>query len=204
MQSIVDFNDKLPRLLPPSRKKWRVALVISNKPDAAGIDRARRAGVPVAIINHKDFDKREFFDKAVDKCLQRHEISHIALAGFMRVLGDEFCRKWAGKCINTHPSLLPAYPGNHAVQQALDAGVEVTGCSIHFVEPSLDLGPVIKQAAVRLLGGDEGLREVTERVKEQEQEWYPRVIDAWVNGVFEYEKSEERGKVKWVKERSGI
>jgi formyltetrahydrofolate-dependent phosphoribosylglycinamide formyltransferase len=111
-----------------------IALVISNKPNVEGLKRAEKAGIPTTVISHKEFPTREEFDKELLKTLQANNIEFVVLAGFMRILTPAFVNAYRGKLINIHPALLPSFKGTHAHQQALDAGVRVTGCTVHFVE----------------------------------------------------------------------
>jgi len=131
-----------------------IACVVSNVADAAGVAIARAAGIATAVIPHKSFPDRETFDRAVSAELEKHGVGLIALAGFMRIQSPWFPDHWAGRMVNIHPSLLPAFPGLRVQQQALDAGVRVSGCTVHFVTPELDAGPIIAQAVVPVLPGD--------------------------------------------------
>ena len=120
-----------------------IACVISNREDAAGLEAARKAGIPTAVISHRGYPDRETFDRDVSAALEKHGVGLVALAGFLRIPSAWFPEHWAERHINIHPSLLPAFPGLHVQQQALDAGVRVSGCTVHFVTPDLDAGPII-------------------------------------------------------------
>ena len=124
-----------------------IALVVSNVADAPGLAIAQRAGVPTAVISHRGQPDRETFDRAVSAELERHGVKLVALAGFLRIFSPWFPMRWADHLINIHPSLLPCFKGLHVQQQALDAGVRLSGCTVHFVIPDLDAGPIIAQAA---------------------------------------------------------
>lgn len=131
-----------------------VALVISNKLDAAGLTWAREQGLQTAAIDHKAFGSREGFDAAIDAALVAARIDLVALAGFMRLQSAGFVERWAGRQINIHPSLLPLFKGLHPQRQALEAGVLISGATVHFVTPEVDSGPIITQAAVPVVPGD--------------------------------------------------
>ncbi len=132
----------------------RIALVLSNKPDAAGLGRAQAAGIPTSVVNHRDFTDRESFERTVDAKLQEAGVELLCLAGFMRVLTSWFVQRWQGKLINIHPSLLPSFPGVDTHARALAAGVRFSGCTVHYVVPDVDAGPIIVQAAVPVLAAD--------------------------------------------------
>lgn len=131
-----------------------IVLVISNRLDAGGLVWAGDNGLPTAAIDHKAFPSREAFDQAIDAALRAAGVEMVALAGFMRLQSTEFVEKWAGRQINIHPSLLPLFKGLHPQRQALDAGVRISGATVHFVTPELDSGPIIAQAAVPVLPAD--------------------------------------------------
>ncbi len=132
-----------------------IALVLSNRADADGLDRAARAGLPTAIIPHRAFAARDAFDAAIDERLRGARIDLVCLAGFMRLLGAAFVDGWRDRLINIHPSLLPAFPGLDTHRRALAQGVRFTGCTVHFVRAEMDDGPIIVQAAVPVLPGDD-------------------------------------------------
>ncbi len=133
-----------------------IAVVISNRDDAYGLNRAREHDIPAHIINHKAYKTREAFDDAMQEMLERHNVEIVCLAGFMRLLSPKFVARWQGKLLNIHPSLLPEFKGAHAVRDALAAGVKETGCTVHMVTDELDAGPVLLQAKVPVLHGRHG------------------------------------------------
>ena len=134
---------------------FEIALVLSNDPAAGGLERALRAGVETAIVDHKPFGKnRAAFEDAMQAALEDHRIGFVTLAGFMRVLTPGFVGRWAGRMINVHPSLLPSFPGLHTHARALEAGVKLHGCSVHWVSDGVDEGAIIGQAAVPVKPGD--------------------------------------------------
>jgi phosphoribosylglycinamide formyltransferase-1 len=152
-----------------------IRLVISNRPGAAGLERARAAGIPSRVIDHKAYLDRAGFDDAIDRALTEVGIELVCLAGFMRMLGDGFVAKWRDRLVNIHPSLLPAFKGLHTHERALAAGVRFTGCTVHFVRPAMDDGPIIVQAAVLVLPGDDAAR-LAERVLAAEHQAYPLAL----------------------------
>lgn len=154
-----------------------ISVVISNRDDAYGINRARETNIPCHVIPHTNHATREAFDEAVHLLLQRHNVEIVCLAGFMRLLSPWFVRQWRGRLLNIHPSLLPEFKGVHAVRDALAAGVKETGCTVHQVTEEMDSGPVLAQARVTVLPGD---TEATlhERIREQEHQVYPAALRA--------------------------
>lgn len=132
----------------------RIALVISNKSEAQGLERAERAGIPARVISHHDYETREAFDGTLVQALKEAEVDWVVLAGFMRLLTPVFLDAFRHRVINVHPSLLPAFPGVDAQAQALSYGVKVTGCTVHLVDAGMDTGPVIAQTAVTVMEGD--------------------------------------------------
>ncbi len=154
-----------------------IRLVLSNRADAAGLDRARAAGIDTAVLSHRDFDSREAFDTAMLERIDAAGADTLVLAGFMRILSSLFVRHYAGRLVNIHPSLLPRSPGLNTHQRALDAGDTEHGCSIHFVTDELDGGPVIAQASVPVLANDSA-ETLSNRVQTAEHQLYPLVI-AW-------------------------
>ncbi|MDM0069496.1 phosphoribosylglycinamide formyltransferase [Variovorax sp. J31P207] len=157
----------------------RVAAVISNKPDAAGLALARAAGIATAVVPHKDFASREDFDAALAQAIDVHAPSLVVLAGFMRILTPGFVTRYAGRLLNIHPSLLPAFPGLHTHQRAIEAGCKVAGLTVHQVTVELDHGPILAQAVVPVLP-DDTAASLAERVLVHEHRVYPQAIAAWL------------------------
>jgi phosphoribosylglycinamide formyltransferase-1 len=152
-----------------------IVLVVSNRSDAPGLDRARRAGVPTRLLDHKSFPTREAFDLAMTALLHTAGVELVCLAGFMRLLSDDFVEAWKDRLINIHPSLLPSFRGMHTHRQALDAGVTLHGCTVHFVTNDLDAGPILVQAAVPVHSGDDEAS-LADRVLEAEHRIYPLAL----------------------------
>lgn len=148
-----------------------IVLVISNKADAYGLTRAKNAAIPCKVINHKDFPSREEFDKSMDAEIRSSGAEFVCMAGFMRLLSEWFIDEWHNKLINIHPSLLPSFKGIHAQKQALDAGVKITGCTVHFARKEMDAGPIIMQAAVPVME-DDTIESLTARVLNEEHRCY--------------------------------
>lgn len=153
-----------------------IALVLSNLPEAAGLERARAAGIPTAIIDHRPYGAdREAFEHALDAQLATHRIEFVCLAGFMRLLTPPFVRRWNGRMLNIHPALLPQFKGLNTHRRALEAGVERHGATVHFVAPEMDSGPIIAQESVQVLAGDTE-ESLARRVLEVEHRLYPRAL----------------------------
>lgn len=152
-----------------------IALVLSNRPDAEGLERAKAAGIGVLAIDHKAYSTRESFEQALDAALREHGVEFICLAGFMRVLTNWFVERWQGRMINIHPSLLPLFRGTHTHRRALEEGVLIHGCTVHFVVPELDAGPIVAQAAVPVVPGDTE-ESLTKRILVQEHLLYPSAL----------------------------
>ena len=158
-----------------------ISLVISNIPNATGLERAIRAGIPTKTISHRDFLDRRDFEGAINIALLEAHIELVCLAGFMRLLTDSFVNEWADRLVNIHPSLLPSFKGLNTHERALDAGVRFTGCTVHFVRSEMDNGPVILQAAVPILPDDDA-DSLAARVLEQEHIIYPLAVDMIASG----------------------
>ncbi|GEP00939.1 phosphoribosylglycinamide formyltransferase [Methylobacterium haplocladii] len=158
-----------------------IVLVLSNRPDAAGLTRAGEAGIPTQAIDHKAFRDRETFDVALDAALREAGTELVCLAGFMRIFSAGFVEAWAGRMINIHPSLLPLFRGTHTHEQALQAGVRLHGCTVHYVVPELDAGPIIAQAAVPVMAGDDP-DSLADRVIAQEHRLYPKALALVASG----------------------
>lgn len=168
LQAIIDniANKNLPA---------QIVAVISNKADAYGLERAKKAGIPQHVLSHKDFTDRQQYDLALKNLIDTYQPNLIILAGFMRILSNEFVEHYLHKMMNIHPSLLPKYKGLNTHQRAIDAGDEEHGCSVHFVTPELDDGPVILQAKVKIKD-DDTAETLAERVHKQEHIIYPKAI----------------------------
>ena len=152
-----------------------IGVVISNKADAAGLDRARQAGIESLYVSHKDFGSREQFDLAVVAELKKRDVALVCLAGFMRLLSAEFVNAFPNAILNIHPSLLPAFPGLDGQAQARDYGVKISGATVHIVTPELDNGPIVLQATVPV-GDDDSADALAARILEQEHRIYPEAI----------------------------
>lgn len=153
----------------------RIALVLSNVAGVQGLERAAKAGIPTAVVNHKDFADRESFETAVHAEISKATPDIVCLAGFMRILTDGFIKLWHNRLVNIHPSLLPSFKGLHTHERVLEAGARFAGCTIHFVRPAMDDGPIIAQAALPVLP-DDTPDSLAARVLEQEHRLYPLAI----------------------------
>jgi len=154
----------------------QIACVIANDPDAKGLERAQAANIPTSVINHKDFGKdRQKFEQVLDAKLVEAGVQLVCLAGFMRLLTPWFVDRWRDRLINIHPSLLPAFPGLHTHQAAIDYGVKFAGCTVHFVRAEMDHGPIIIQAAVPVLS-DDTADALAARILEAEHKIYPQAV----------------------------
>ena len=159
----------------------RVALVISNVPGVKALARAQKAGVRAIVLAHKDFASREAFDRAMGDLLEEAKVELVVAAGFMRLLTPGFLRRFEGRVINIHPSLLPAFPGTRSVEQALAYGVRFTGCTVHFVDIGTDTGPIIAQAVVPVLQEDTP-ETLHQRVHVEEHRLLPEMIRYFARG----------------------
>lgn len=152
-----------------------IVLVVSNVPGAAGLERARAAGIGATVIDHRDFEERADFDLALTRTLDTAGVTFVCCAGFMRVLTPAFVDRWRDRLVNIHPSLLPAFPGLDTHGRAIEAGVRFAGCTVHFVRAEVDRGPIIVQAAVAVQPGDDAAS-LAARVLEAEHVCYPRAL----------------------------
>jgi phosphoribosylglycinamide formyltransferase-1 len=159
-----------------------IGLVISNRPDAAGLERARERGIATFVRDHQG-STREEHDRAMSVALDDHGIDLICLAGYMRLLSPWFIRHYEGRVLNIHPSLLPAFPGLEAQRQALEYGVKVTGCTVHLVDEELDHGPIVRQAVVPVLDGDR-LETLSARILAEEHRIYPEAVALVLQGGY--------------------
>ena len=168
------------------RDRWaerfgaRIAAVVSNKAEAGGLALAKAHGIATAVVPHKEFPTREAFDEALAKAVDAHAPALVVLAGFMRILTPGFVGRYAGRLVNIHPSLLPAFPGLNTHQRAIDAGCKVAGVTVHQVTTELDHGPILAQAVVPLLPDDTAAT-LAGRVLAQEHQLYPRAIAGWLS-----------------------
>ncbi|HDR8937782.1 TPA: phosphoribosylglycinamide formyltransferase [Burkholderia vietnamiensis] len=171
-----------------AQERWpaQVAAVIANRPDAAGLAFAASHGVATAVVDHRAFDGRDSFDAALAAEIDRFAPDLVVLAGFMRILTPDFVRRYEGRLLNIHPSLLPSFKGVHTHQQALDAGVALHGVTVHFVSPELDSGAIVAQGAVPVRAGDDAAA-LAQRVLAVEHVLYPRAVRWFVEGSLRLE-----------------
>lgn len=164
----------------------RISAVISNRADAKGLEFAAAHGISTAVVDHKAFAGRAEFEAALIETIEAHGADLVVLAGFMRVLTEGFVRRYEGRLLNIHPSLLPAFPGLDTHRRALEAGVRVHGATVHFVTPTLDCGPVVVQAVVPVLPDDDAAT-LAARVLAQEHRIYPQAVRWFVEGRLSIE-----------------
>lgn len=184
----------------------RIEAVISNRPDAAGLEAARELGLRAEVLDHREFGSRDAFDRALAERIEALGADWIVLAGFMRVLGEAFVARFAGRIVNIHPSLLPAFTGLHTHRRALAAGVRVHGATVHLVTNELDDGPIIAQATVPVLDVDDE-QALAGRVLEAEHRLYPTAVRWLVEGRLGFEGNRVRlrearaGEAQWLDAR---
>lgn len=164
----------------------RIAAVVANRDDAAGLQFAVRHGIATAVVDHRSFASRELFDAELARVVQGFAPDLLVLAGFMRILGAEFVQRFEGRMLNVHPSLLPAFPGLHTHERAIDAGCKATGASVHFVTPALDHGPIVLQSVVPVLPQDTA-ETLAARVLGTEHVIYPRAVRWFVDDALSIE-----------------
>lgn len=174
LQSIIDHIEK-------GTLRAEIKIVVSNNAGAFGLTRAQKHGIPCAVLNHRDFSSREDFDRELIRILHDAGIDLIVLAGFMRILSKAFLRTFENKIINIHPALLPAFPGTHVQQMAIDYGVKFSGCTVHFVDEGVDTGPIIIQAVVPVHPGDTA-DTLAARILKEEHKIYPQAIRYFAEG----------------------
>ncbi|MEX0963320.1 MAG: phosphoribosylglycinamide formyltransferase [Pseudohongiellaceae bacterium] len=172
LQAILDYSGK---------GNYNVSGVISNRADAYGLQRAAAANIATEVLDHRQFASRDLFDQALAAAIDRFAPSLIVLAGFMRILGADFVKRYHGRILNIHPSLLPAYPGTNTHQRVLDAGEKLHGVSVHFVTEELDGGPVIAQESITIEPGDDA-ESLAERIHQKEHLLYPAVVSWFAAG----------------------
>ena len=158
-----------------------IVLVVSNRPAAAGLEYARKKGIPTEVVDHKQFQSRQDFDVAIEQVLTTHGVELVALAGFMRIMTPGLVGRWHGRMINIHPSLLPSFKGLDTHDRAIEAGVRIHGCTVHFVDAELDSGPIIAQAAVAVRTSDDA-RTLSKRVLTAEHRLYPYALKLVAQG----------------------
>ena len=159
----------------------QVVAVLANRPDAAGLEFAAARGITTAVVDHRHFSTREGFDAALAAAIDVHRPDLVVLAGFMRILGEDFVRRYAGRLLNVHPSLLPAFPGLQTHRRAIEAGCKLAGATVHFVTATVDHGPIVAQAAVPVLAGDDE-EALAARVLAREHQIYPLAVRWFVEG----------------------
>jgi phosphoribosylglycinamide formyltransferase-1 len=174
LQSIIDHIEQ-------GRLQAEIKVVISNNPEAYALERAARRHLAVQVVSRLDFQKREDFDRKMTEALQACDVELVVLAGFMRVLTPLFLGSFPGRIMNIHPALLPAFPGLHVQQQALDYGVKFTGCTVHFVDEGVDTGPIIIQAVVPVFD-DDTADTLAARILREEHRIYPQAIQLYAEG----------------------
>jgi phosphoribosylglycinamide formyltransferase-1 len=170
----------------------KIDLVISNVPGAQGLVRAEIAGIPIQTIDHKDYATRDEFDAAVDAALRAADIDLLCNAGFLRLHTPDFVAKWRNRHINIHPSLLPAFKGLDTHRRVLEAGVRITGCTVHFLRDEMDTGPIIAQAAVAVMP-DDSPESLGARVLQAEHRLYPHALELVAGGKIRVEGEEVIG-----------
>ena len=163
-----------------------IAVVVSNRPNAPGLERARRAGIETAVVDHTEYESREACDRALAAVLRRHDVALVCLAGFLRLLGPAFVAAFPNRILNVHPSLLPAFPGLHGQAQAWRHGVRVAGATVHVVTPELDAGPIVEQAAVPV-HDDDTPDTLAARILAEEHRIYPEAIGVVLDGGWRIE-----------------
>ena len=174
LQSIIDAVEA-------KKLDAKIELVLSNKPDAYGLVRARNHGLPVEVLEHRDFSSREAYDQAVVDRLRARGVELVALAGFMRLLSPVFVKAYSNRIMNIHPALLPAFTGLHVQKKAVEHGVRFSGCTVHFVNEECDEGPIIIQAVVPVYP-DDTAETLAARILTQEHRIYPRAIQLYAEG----------------------
>ena len=186
LQSIIDNIEK-------GTLQAVIKIVISNNPDAYGIIRAKKHGITVVVLKNSDFKNKEEFDSELINTLKKHDVELVTLAGFMRIISPRFLQAFPGRVMNIHPALLPSFPGLHGQKQAVDYGVKVSGCTVHFVDEGVDTGPIILQCAVPVLD-DDTEDTLAARILKEEHKIYPQAIQ-----LFADHKLEIRGRKIFIK-----
>jgi phosphoribosylglycinamide formyltransferase 1 len=177
LQSIIDNIEK-------GSLKAAIKIVISNKPDAFGITRAKKHGIPFVVLKNGDFKSKEDFDSQLIKILKDNNVDLVILAGFMRIISPAFLKAFPQRVLNIHPALLPSFPGLHGQKQAFDYGVKFSGCTVHFVDEGMDTGPIIIQSVVPVLD-DDTEETLAARILKEEHKIYPQAIQFFADGKIE-------------------
>jgi len=179
LQAIIDASEK-------GKIPAKVAVVISNKPDAYGLERAKKHKIPTAVFDPKKFSDKNTYELEIVKTLKKYKVDLVCLAGYMRIVGPILLEHYQGRMMNIHPALLPSFPGLHVQKAALDHGVKVSGATVHFVDEGCDTGPIIVQAAVPVLE-DDTEETLSARILEQEHKIYPQAIKLFAEGKLKIE-----------------
>ena len=177
LQSIIDHIEK-------DSLKAIIKIVISNNPEAYGITRAKKHGIPVVVLKNVDFKNKEEFDLELIRILESKCVDLVILAGFMRIIKPTLLKAFPQKIMNIHPALLPSFPGIHGQKQALEYGVKISGCTVHFVDEGVDTGPIIMQKALQVLD-DDTEETLAARILKEEHKIYPRAIQLFAEGKIE-------------------
>ncbi len=167
-------------------KAANIAVLVCNNPGAYAVKRAEKHGIPVELVDHKDFDTREGFERQVVTRLRKYEAGLVVLAGFMRVLTPFFVSRFKNRIINIHPALLPSFPGVHAARQAIDYGAKLTGCTVHFVDEGVDTGPIILQSAVPVEDNDTE-DSLLSKIHTEEHRIFPQAVQLFCEGKLSIE-----------------
>ncbi|MGB9612706.1 MAG: phosphoribosylglycinamide formyltransferase [Candidatus Margulisiibacteriota bacterium] len=179
LQAIIDASDR-------GEISAQVAVVISNNPDAYGLERAKRHNIPTVVIDHRQYQDKNTYELEVVKVLKKYNVDLVCLAGYMRIVGPVLLEHYHGKMMNIHPALLPSFPGLHAQKQALEYGVKISGATVHFVDEGCDTGPIIIQSAVEVKE-DDTEETLAARILEQEHKIYPQAIKLFAEGKLKIE-----------------
>lgn len=179
LQSIIDVTEK--GIIP-----GKVAVVVSNKPAAFGLERAKKHGIATAVFEPKKFKDKNTYELEIVKILKQHKVDLVCLAGYMRIVGEVLLEHFQGKLLNIHPALLPSFPGLHVQKAALDHGSKISGATVHFVDEGCDTGPIIIQAAVPVRE-DDTEETLSARILEQEHKIYPQAIKLFAEGKLKIE-----------------
>jgi len=177
LQSIIDHIEK-------GSLKAIIKIVISNNPEAYGITRAKKHGIPIVVLENGDFKSKEEFDLELVRILKNNSVDLVILAGFMRIITPTLLKAFAGRIMNIHPALLPSFPGLHGQKQAVEYGVKLSGCTVHFVDEGVDTGPIIIQRAVQVFD-DDTEETLAARILKEEHKIYPQAIQLFAEGKIE-------------------